>query len=73
MWLPLPTEESCHTHPLGSPSLYTVGTISLDVAPLRIRYLGVMAVVGITSHQHPLLAHRGFYTLDGVHRLVFLA
>lgn len=35
----------------------------------ELKYLGVMAVVGITSHQHPLLAHRGFYTLDGVHRL----
>lgn len=33
------------------------------------KYLGVMAVVGLTSHEHPLLHQRGFYTVDGTHRL----
>jgi hypothetical protein len=35
----------------------------------ELKYLGVMAVVGTTPHQHPLLASRGFYTVDGIHRL----
>lgn len=35
----------------------------------ELQYLGVMAVVGITPMQHPLLARRGFYTLDGQARL----
>lgn len=34
-----------------------------------LRYLGVVAVVGISSLRHPLLERRGFYTVDGEHRL----
>jgi len=33
-------------------------------------YLGIMIVLGITENfYHPLLDERGFYTVDGVHRL----
>ena len=34
-----------------------------------LKYLGVMAVVGTSPLNHPLLTRRGFYTLDGTHRL----
>jgi len=32
-------------------------------------YLGIFVIVGITPIFHPLLDERGFYTLDGEHRL----
>ena len=32
------------------------------------KYLGVMAVVGLTTYEHALLHQRGFYTVDGTHR-----
>ena len=34
-----------------------------------LRYLGVFIVLGIADYWHPLLDERGFYTLDGEHRL----
>lgn len=34
-----------------------------------LSYLGVTVVLGLSTAQHPLLARRGFYTLDGAHRL----
>lgn len=33
------------------------------------KYLGVMIILGIADFCHPLLDERGFYTLDGNHRL----
>lgn len=33
------------------------------------KYLGVMIILGIAEFNHPLLDERGFYTLDGNHRL----
>ncbi|KAL1523893.1 hypothetical protein AB1Y20_018812 [Prymnesium parvum] len=35
----------------------------------ELRYVGVLLVLGISDHVHPLLRHQGFYTVDGVHRL----
>jgi len=38
--------------------------------PTKLSYLGIMIVLGITKDFfHPLLDERGFYTLDGNHRL----
>lgn len=33
------------------------------------KYIGIMIVLGIADFCHPLLDERGFYTLDGNHRL----
>lgn len=34
-----------------------------------LRYLKIMIILGIADFCHPLLDERGFYTLDGTHRL----
>lgn len=34
-----------------------------------LRQLGVRLILGIADYSHPLLEERGFYTLDGKHRL----
>jgi hypothetical protein len=34
-----------------------------------LRYMGVRLILGIADFTHPLLNERGFYTLDGKHRL----
>jgi salicylate hydroxylase len=34
-----------------------------------LRYLSIMIILGIADFLHPLLDERGFYTLDGTHRL----
>lgn len=34
-----------------------------------LRYMGVRLILGIAEFTHPLLHERGFYTLDGKHRL----
>lgn len=34
-----------------------------------LRYLGIMIILGIADFVHPLLDERGFYSLDGTHRL----
>ena len=36
---------------------------------LGLRYMGVRLILGIADFVHPLLEERGFYTLDGTHRL----
>jgi hypothetical protein len=37
--------------------------------PIGLRYMGVRLILGIAEFSHPLLHERGFYTLDGKHRL----
>jgi hypothetical protein len=37
--------------------------------PSKKRYLGVTAILGITSAVHPLITAQGFYVLDGTNRL----
>lgn len=39
----------------------------IDSSPLR--YIGVSVILGISAIDHPLLRNRGFYVLDGQHRL----
>ncbi|KAK3238983.1 hypothetical protein CYMTET_51059 [Cymbomonas tetramitiformis] len=34
-----------------------------------LKYLGVMIILGLAPYRHALLDERGFYTLDGTHRL----
>jgi 2-polyprenyl-6-methoxyphenol hydroxylase-like FAD-dependent oxidoreductase len=34
-----------------------------------LRYMGVRLILGIADFSHPILHERGFYTLDGKHRL----
>ena len=34
-----------------------------------LRYVGVVIVLGVSTHAHPLLSNQGFYTVDGTHRL----
>lgn len=36
---------------------------------MGLRYMGVRLILGIADFSHPLLNERGFYTLDGKHRL----
>jgi hypothetical protein len=36
---------------------------------IGLRYMGVRLILGIADFSHPLLNERGFYTLDGKHRL----
>ena len=38
-------------------------------SPPPLRYLGVVLLLGLSTTVHPLLAARGFYTLDGAARL----
>ena len=33
------------------------------------RYMGICVILGLSSLQHPLVNERGFYVLDGTHRL----
>ncbi|KAL9179171.1 hypothetical protein ACHAXT_008461 [Thalassiosira profunda] len=40
-----------------------------DASP---RFLGIFLVLGISDHFHPLIDERGFYTLDGTHRLFIM-
>eukprot|EP01038_Epipyxis_sp_PR26KG_P008688 gene8688-11739_t len=35
----------------------------------KLNYLGVSVIIGLSVTNHPLLVDRGFYVLDGVHRL----
>ena len=39
------------------------------VDSLGLNYLGIMIILGIADFCHDLLNERGFYTLDGTHRL----
>lgn len=48
--------------PAGSPPAPTSASGGLS-------YLGVVLVLGVSRHTHPLLSRAGFYTLDGAHRL----
>ena len=43
--------------------------LSKAIANFGLRYLGVRLILGISNLSHPLLQERGFYTLDGKHRL----
>jgi 2-polyprenyl-6-methoxyphenol hydroxylase-like FAD-dependent oxidoreductase len=40
-----------------------------DPETIGLRHMGVRLVLGISDFSHPLLDERGFYTLDGTHRL----
>ena len=40
-----------------------------NVAP---EYLGVFIIIGISNYLHPLIDERGYYTLDGSHRLFIM-
>eukprot|EP01042_Synura_sphagnicola_P006037 gene6037-7704_t len=37
--------------------------------PPALNYLNICVILGISTHEHPLLARQGFYVLDGKHRL----
>jgi 2-polyprenyl-6-methoxyphenol hydroxylase-like FAD-dependent oxidoreductase len=41
----------------------------LDPASIGLRHTGIRLILGIADFSHPLLDERGFYTLDGMHRL----
>ena len=47
----------------------SANTNQLDTAP---RYLGIFIMLGISDHFHSLIDERGFYTLDGRHRLFIM-
>ena len=57
--------------PLSSPSSSSSsGNLQKNKATTDLSYTGIMIVLGITKDFfHPLLDERGFYTLDGEHRL----
>ena len=64
------------TQLLSSPTNAMVGRnvdnfeVPSNVSSASLSYIGVFIVVGITTNFfHPLLDERGFYTLDGTHRL----
>jgi 2-polyprenyl-6-methoxyphenol hydroxylase-like FAD-dependent oxidoreductase len=40
-----------------------------DPASIGLRHTGIRLILGIADFSHPLLGERGFYTLDGTHRL----
>ena len=40
-----------------------------DPASIGLRHTGIRLILGIADFSHPLLNERGFYTLDGTHRL----
>ena len=40
-----------------------------DTTDTGLRYLNIMIILGIADFSHPHLDERGFYTLDGMHRL----
>lgn len=42
---------------------------SIPKTPLPLQYIKVFLILGISHLDHPLLRQRGFYTLDGTHRL----
>ena len=58
--------------PLTSDAL---GAPSLAQAPgpragsVHLRFIGVGVILGLSTHEHPLLFERGFYTIDGHQRL----
>ena len=35
-------------------------------------YIGIFIIIGISNHMHPLIDERGYYTLDGNHRLFIM-
>lgn len=46
-----------------------VGKVDTDTSPKQI---GIFIILGITNHFHPHIDERGFYTLDGFHRLFIM-
>jgi hypothetical protein len=48
--------------------LYSPQRIENNVYP-GLRSIGIRLILGIAEFTHPLLQERGFYTLDGKHRL----
>ena len=34
-----------------------------------LKYLGITVILGLSATSHPLVQNRGFYVLDGTHRL----
>jgi 2-polyprenyl-6-methoxyphenol hydroxylase-like FAD-dependent oxidoreductase len=64
--------EQEHTHGSNSHSIEKNAAESPNVKddPSDLTYTGIMIILGITQDfYHPLLDERGFYTLDGNHRL----
>lgn len=53
-------QQNCHMKHNNDGSALCTDTLS---------YLGVMIILGISTYEHSLLNERGFYTLDGTHRL----
>ena len=45
------------------------GEVVTDTSPKQI---GIFIILGITNHFHPHIDERGFYTLDGFHRLFIM-
>ena len=44
----------------------------LPVCNVAPEYLGVFIIIGISNYLHPLIDERGYYTLDGNHRLFIM-
>jgi 2-polyprenyl-6-methoxyphenol hydroxylase-like FAD-dependent oxidoreductase len=40
--------------------------------PCPLKYLGVSVIIGLSSYEHPLITDRGFYVLNGSHRLFIM-
>jgi len=40
--------------------------------PCPLKYLGVSVILGLSTYEDPLIHDRGFYVLDGVHRLFIM-
>lgn len=40
--------------------------------PCPLSYLGVSVILGLSTFEHPLINDRGFYVLDGLHRLFIM-
>lgn len=42
------------------------------IGPCPLKYLGISVILGLSTASHPLIQERGFYALDGVHRLFIM-
>jgi hypothetical protein len=64
-------EESVQPSSSGVTNLTTASADDHDVAAANfgLRSMGVRLILGIADFNHPLVDERGFYTLDGSHRL----
>ena len=64
-----PVDDTTTNNATTSPSSPTSTGMSSAATP---HYLGIFIILGITNTFHPLIDERGFYTLDGTHRLFIM-